>query len=195
MEKKNVIGYFAQPIEKLSEALTCKEIVEKNLIIDNYSTCDVIFKKIQYKQKDGSLSSPRFNLILNLHPAVEFELKNKNLINQKEFTLVQLALGIPFDRNELKFKGYIRFLKGESDSELIRSEDKSFLICELFIHPDLSPINSFVDNGTKLLMERIYALTIDQLSKLKCESLKRYPLFKISKRQADDVISEVSSED
>lgn len=185
MEQKK-LGVFEVDLNTLPEAKPVKEILEsKNDKIENHFTeVDCVISKRQFNLKDGSKSDPTYSLVVKLHSSIEEKMDNKKMINAVEFTLIQLEFLKPVDVNEIKFKGYVRFLRGISDSPNIRSDDKSFITIELFISENLSSISAFLNNGTKLLMNRLSKLNDAQLKTMKCLPLNNFKQFKLVKTEA-----------
>lgn len=175
MQKTNnntPIGFFERPIEELTESKTVKELKETGEEISQYFTeAKCRFKRVQFKQKDGSLSEPRYILKVQLHSAIEETITSKEcpLINRNEFALLCLEFMRPIDTDEISFTAYVRYLRGVSDSVNIKSEDKSFVRVELYISPNLSPLGFFLNNGTALLINRLSKLSTRELAEIKAE--------------------------
>ena len=194
MEKTNNIALFDQAIETLTEVKTVRELIDsgedvKNFINRDFTKVNVIFRK----QPIRNSSDYSYRMTVNLHPNIDMVVDNRKIINNTEFILIAMTLGIPVDSTELKFKAYARFIKGVSDSNKIKSEDKSFVRFELFIHPELSPVSCFLDSGTRLAMNRLSLLSDEKLKAIHAEKLANYKLFSVSKKFKDE-LDEIDNE-
>lgn len=183
MEKKNLLGYFETPLSSLKDVVSVKEIKEQGLKIEeHFAKVPVEFVKRSYSSKNGDTST-NYAMFIKLHPSATLTATNKKIINENEFTLLLMELEQPFDSTSLKFNAYIRFLKGESE----KLETKEFVRYELFLGPNLSSIGDFVDGGTKLVINRLSKLTSEQRAKMKCESFKAYPMFKLTAKEINAI--------
>lgn len=192
MEIKNKIGIFDQPIESLVEVKTIRELIESNTpdyLTSNFTKVNVIFKR--QTLKTGVVV---YSMSVSLHPNIDFTLDNRKIINQNEFLLICLNLGLPVDSDVLKFKGYVRFIKGISDSPKIRTDDKSYVRIELFISPDLMPISCFLDSGTRLAMNKLSMLDELTMRKIHSIALPDYKVFSVSKKFIDQLESDTETE-
>lgn len=191
MSKTNEIGYFA-PIETLAEYKTVRDILDsKGKINDHFTEVECVMKKIVIKAKDGTSYEPRYSLKVILHPSIEEEINNKKMVNATEFSLLCYEFLKPLDSTELRFRGKLRFLRGES--EKIDREDKSFVVVELFISENLSPISAYLNNGTKLLIERLTKLQPEDLAKMKTVPFNPIKQFKLSSGQSNIVTEELAA--
>lgn len=183
MEKKNLLGYFEAPLSSLKDVVSVKEIKEQGLKIEeHFAKVPVEFVKRSYSSKNGDTST-NYAMFIKLHPSATLTVTNRKFINENEFTLLLMELEQPFDSTSLKFNAYIRFLKGESE----KLETKEFVRYELFLGPNLSSIGDFVDGGTKLVINRLSKLTSEQRAKMKCESFKAYPMFKLTAKEINAI--------
>ena len=181
MQKTEILGFFEKPIEELPESKTVKELLlEKEDLGKYFTPVKCVFKRTQFKQKDGTLSEIRYTLKVQLHPAIEETVTSKDspLINRNEFGLLCLEFLKPMDCAEISFNGYVRYLRGVSDSANIKSEDKSFIRVELFISENLAPLSFFLNNGTKLYINRLSKLSAVELALIKATAFigKQYRL-------------------
>lgn len=192
MEKKTTerLGYFETPIATLNDVVSVKDIKEGKLKIeDHFSKVQVEFNKREFKQKNGDLSTS-YSMFIKLHPSSTLTVTNRKFVNENEFTLLLMEFELPFTTNQIKFNGYIRFLKGESE----KLDTKEFVRFELYLGPNLSTIGDFVDGGTKLVVNRLSKLTSEQMAKMKCEPFKQYPMFKLSAKDINAIEESVEAE-
>ena len=192
-EIKNELGLFATPIETLAEVKSARDIIaDPNDSIENHFTkVSCSMKRIQFKGKDGTLSEPRYQLSVYLHPTIREEMNNKKMINEVEYTLLCYEFLKPIETPEINFNGWVRFLRGSS--EAVSSEDKTFTVVELFISKNMSTVQSFLNNSTKLLIERLTAMDAQALEKLKTVPFSGVKQFRLSKKQLEAVNADVSS--
>ena len=193
MAERKEVGLFARPIETLAETKTVRDILAdpKDDIQNHFTKVNCIMKKTQVTLKDGTKLEPRYSLTLSLHPTVHEAINNKKMVNETEFTLLCFEFLKPIDTTEIKFEGWVRFLRGTS--EAIDRDDKTFTVVELFINPNLSPINAFLSNANKLLIERLQKLSSEQLAIMKTVPFNEVKLFRLSKKQSDIVSADLSS--
>lgn len=174
MEQKK---YFEIDLGKLPEAKTVKQMKEEGLKIREYFTpVSCLMKKTQFKQKDGTMTDPRYALHVELHSSITEQVVNKKMINQTEFTMLLYHFLKPLNTTEIKFTGFARFIVGESDKI---ADNKQFIIIELFIHESLSPISGYLQNATKELINRLSLLKPEELRQIgvdKFNGLKMYRL-------------------
>ena len=187
MENTNQkIALFDQAIETLTEVKTVRELLNTgnmDFLKSDFTKVNVTFRKTALKNSSDYI----YKMTVHLHPNIDMVVNNRKIINSNEFMLIAMSLGIPVDSTELKFKAYARFIKGVSDSLNIKSDDKSFVRFELFIHPELSPVSCFVDSGTKLLINRLSATSDEKLKSIHAEKLADYKLFSVSKQFKDEI--------
>lgn len=174
MQKTNntMIGFFERPIEELPESKTIKDILSEKEDIGKYFTpVKCVFKRSRFEGKDGTVTDWRYTLKVSLHPCIEETVTKKecSLVNQVEFGFLCLEFLKPIDVNEIAFTGYIRYLRGISDSVKIKSEDKSFIHCELFISENLAPLRFFLNNGSAKFVNRLTKLTPQELVQIHAE--------------------------
>ena len=192
MAERKEVGLFATPIETLAEAKTVKEILAtKEKIEDYFTKVSCVMKKSQMTLKDGTKLDPRYSMTVSLHPTINTTIDNKKMINETEFTLLCYEFLKPVDTTEIKFNGYVRLLRGESDK--LDKEDKSFNIIELFISPNLSSINSFLANSTKLLIERLTSMNNEQIALMHTVPFNNIKVFRLSKKESDVVANDLTS--
>lgn len=185
MAEKKKLG-FETPISELPENVSIKSINEDETkqVKDYFVKVPCVFKKVVRK---GVVYG--YTLDVNLHPLVNLTFDNKKVINETEFALMIMQLNLPVDIEEIKFNGYIRFLKGESDKT--KSEDHSFLICELYMGPELNTVSTFVSNATKKLMDMLSRKTEEELKKMKADSLISIPLYKLGSTESKEVLEDL----
>ena len=188
MAKEKNLG-FETPISELPENVSVAEIKDDpaKSITDYFVKVPCVFKKVVRK---GVVYG--YSLTANIHPLVTLTFDNRKLVNETQFALMILQQNLKINVEEIKFNGYLRFLKGESENS--KSDDHTFVIAELFMGSQLNTVSTFLPNNVKLLMERLLNKSDAELKEMESTPIVNIPLFKLGTNESSEVLNDLEVE-